>query len=131
MHRVLILEDNEDDLFFFSRAVKKSGINLSEIDFIYREDGESALTWVKENGHPELVITDNYMVPMDGVRFIESIKRLDDMKAIPVAMWTDYVDDPAIESVKDNLVSLFNKKYTEELPAWISKMIDIYVTSTA
>lgn len=127
MNTVLVLEDNEDDLFLFQYALKKIKRNIDNIQFVYCEDGEAGLNWLKKNNRPALIITDNDMMPMNGVCFVESVKSSDENRSLPIAMLTGRVNHPDLHYIRPHLVDLFDKNNTRDLSAWIEKMMTTFV----
>lgn len=129
MRTVLVLEDSEDDLFQFQYALKKTKERIADVQFVYCEDGEAGLSWLKRHGNPDLIITDNDMMPMNGICFIESMKSLEANRSLPIAMLTGHVNHPDLHYIKPHLVALFDKNNTLGLSDWIEDLLVTYVLS--
>jgi CheY-like chemotaxis protein len=124
MQTILILEDSDDDRTLLEYAARKSGIDLHKVKFEYVTDGGAALGWLYKHPRPVLIITDNNMSPMNGVSFVDTIKSLKQFESIPVAMLTGHVSDPVVQSIRYQLVSLFDKN--AELPhltRWLGDLV--------
>jgi len=73
--RVMLVDDNEDDLFFTRLALKRSGDQLEVTSFDRAQD---ALDWLQtEQGRDlHLILLDINMPSMNGFEFLEAFSRL-------------------------------------------------------
>lgn len=87
---VLLVEDNEDDVFLTKRAFKKKNI-LHEL--VVAKDGQMALDYLLgENGRealfPLLILLDLNLPKIDGIQVLEKIKITEALLGIPVVVLT-------------------------------------------
>lgn len=94
MKTVLLVEDNEDDIFFMKMACQRTGIPHA---FHVVTDGEEALQYLAGTGvfadrstHPlpDLVFLDIKLPKRDGHKVLEWIRSKDVFKNLPVVMLT-------------------------------------------
>src|SRR3954468_15906576 len=89
---ILMLEDNEDDFFFFQRGLKSSGFCgvLRRVG-----DGEEAVKYLMGEGPyseraehpmPDIIVCDIKMPRMGGFEFVSWMKADARLSAIPIAM---------------------------------------------
>ncbi len=70
--RILLVEDSEDDAYFFSRSLKKTGIAC---DFVHVWDGGEATSYLQENhDHPYLVFVDLKIPMLSGFEVLKWIQ---------------------------------------------------------
>lgn len=97
---ILLVEDNPDDVFITKRAYKKAEIDKGACLRVVN-DGEEALKFLyKEEEYneaptPSLILLDLNMPKIDGFKVLEKIKNDDDLKRIPVIVFTssDQLED--------------------------------------
>lgn len=88
--RVLVAEDNEDHLFFITRALAQYEGATFEVSTV--RDGASALDYLNQrNGYedakrPHLVILDLRMPRMGGLEVLEALRADEELCGIPVAV---------------------------------------------
>jgi CheY-like chemotaxis protein len=71
--KILLVEDTEDDAFFFRRALKKTGIKC---EFVQAWNGESAIAMLKAiQGQYPLIFLDLKMPHMDGYEVLEWVQK--------------------------------------------------------
>jgi len=75
-----LADDSADDIFFLSRAFKKSGLNAS-IDTV--QDGGEAIKFLEER-RPDLLLLDLKMPKIDGFQVLEWISGKPFLKDLPV-----------------------------------------------
>jgi len=85
--RLLHVENDENDRFFLQRAIQSS---MPAIRLTSAADGEQALAMLKGRGaeQPDLVLLDIRMPLMDGFEFLQRFMALEDIKQIPVMMFS-------------------------------------------
>lgn len=100
---ILIVEDTDEDFEMILWALKKLSIKTP----IYRcEDGDEALDFLYHRGkyadstlapRPALILLDLNLVLLDGQEVLTQIKLEDELKMIPVVVWTTSDDPKDIE----------------------------------
>ena len=89
--KILLVEDNEGDVFLTKRAFKKARISN---DIMVARDGEMAIKMLqKENEYldtpkPDIIFLDINLPKKDGKQVLAEIKKNDDLKRIPVIVLT-------------------------------------------
>ncbi|MCE0724508.1 MULTISPECIES: response regulator [Legionella] len=82
---ILLIEDDQIDQMAIQRALAELKITN---ELAIRENGEDALIYLKEIGRPCLIILDLNMPRMNGLEFLDIIKRDKLFKFIPVVVFT-------------------------------------------
>ncbi len=88
---ILLVEDNEGDVEMTRRALRTA---TPECRIAVANNGNQALEFLKKEGKhveaptPDLILLDINMPRMDGKTFLNVVKSDDDLKAIPVVMFT-------------------------------------------
>ena len=94
MKTVLLVEDNEDDIFFMKMACQRTGIPH---DFHVVTDGDEAVQYLAGTGEfadrtrhplPDLVFLDIKLPKRDGHKLLEWIRSQDVFRSLPVVMLT-------------------------------------------
>lgn len=84
MERILLVEDNPDDIFMIKRAFEKAKI-ANPIDVV--ENGEKAIDYLEEN-IPVLVLLDLKLPGISGFEVLKWIKSKERLKRVPVVILT-------------------------------------------
>lgn len=90
--RILVAEDNEDHLFFITRALREASDGALELDAV--TDGEQVLDYIHQRGEytdrlrPHMILLDLKMPKIDGLGVLEELKGDPDLRRIPVAVLT-------------------------------------------
>ncbi|MFT3998225.1 MAG: response regulator [Asticcacaulis sp.] len=88
---ILLVEDNEGDVEMTRRAIKRAGLSCR---VSVAGNGEQALEFLRRQGRyenearPALILLDINMPRMDGKVFLSVIKADEDLRTIPVVMFT-------------------------------------------
>jgi CheY-like chemotaxis protein len=91
---ILLVEDDENDVFFFRRALAKAGFELS---FHLVTDGELALQYLNGQGNyadraahplPDIVFLDLKLPYLSGMEVLESIQQKPALSQIPIIVLT-------------------------------------------
>lgn len=88
--RVLLVEDNEDDVVFLAEACAEvGGLKLLGC----AADGEEALAWLRQRRQsgqdlPDLALVDLNMPRMDGFEFLLALRRDEALAPLPVVVLT-------------------------------------------
>lgn len=84
MKRILIVEDNEDNLYLMGFIVKKGGYNVIEA-----RNGHEGVK-LAENEKPDLILMDIQLPDFDGLETTRRIRKLDSLPDIPIIALTSY-----------------------------------------
>lgn len=89
--KVLLVEDNPDDVTIVRRAMRKSDLKC---DLYVASDGEEALDMLARKGEfedtprPDLILLDINLPKIKGLEVLAKIKQDDQLKRIPVIVLT-------------------------------------------
>lgn len=85
--KLLIVDDDEDDRYLFSRALKNVGVSFS---LISAENATEALNLLRNDlpSTPDIIFLDINMPGMDGIECLAEIKRIRGLEAVKVIMLT-------------------------------------------
>ena len=86
---VLLVEDDKVDVMTVKRAFKELDIpnHLAEAG-----NGEEGLEYLKDNDNPCLILLDLNMPRMNGIEFLEEVKKDEYLRLIPVVVLTTAKD---------------------------------------
>ncbi|MDB6023128.1 MAG: putative response regulator, CheY [Pedosphaera sp.] len=116
MKTVLLVEDNEDDMFFMKMACQRTGIPHS---FHVVTDGEQAVQYLSGNGPfadrakhplPDLVFLDIKLPKRDGHTVLKWIRSQPAFKALPVVMLTNSIADSDVSRAYELGVTSYLRK---------------------
>lgn len=102
--RILLIEDDEDDVRLITRLLDQAPISL-EIEAV--ENGRRALDLLEAIGRledartPDLIILDINMPVMDGTHFLAALRRHPVFKALPVVALTTSTDVDTVRRAYD------------------------------
>lgn len=91
--KVLLVEDNDT-----YRKVVKLTLEISGFEVYEAADGQKALEVLKTTT-PHIILSDIYMPNMDGIAFLQEIKKNESLAKVPVIMLTN-VQEEIDHSVK-------------------------------
>jgi CheY-like chemotaxis protein len=100
--KILLVEDNTDDVLLTLRALQRANI-LNEV--VVARDGIEALDYVTSEGQysgreskdlPVVVLLDLKMPRMGGLEFLEKIRKINHLKFLPVVILTSSKEDKDI-----------------------------------
>jgi DNA-binding response OmpR family regulator len=103
INRILIVEDNENDLELTMDALSEHNIaNFIDI----AKDGEEALDYLlkrdkfksRESGNPVVILLDLKLPKVGGLETLEQIKKTDSLKKIPIVILTSSKEESDIIS---------------------------------
>ena len=88
--KILLVEDSDDDAFFFDLALRKTQWASERIHVI---DGRQAVDYLetsaKEEKCPDIIFLDLHMPKMTGLELLKILKADADLSHIPVVICTD------------------------------------------
>ncbi|MBK7626069.1 MAG: response regulator [Bacteroidales bacterium] len=93
LNRILLVEDNENDLELTIDAIKKNNL-ANELDIA--RDGSEALDYLfykgkwksRESGNPAVILLDLKLPKVSGMEVLKKIRETDQTKMIPVVILT-------------------------------------------
>ena len=88
-NKILIIEDNEDDILLMKMALKNE--HPVEMDLDHVLDGESALKYLQKTAQedlPDIIFLDINLPLLNGIDLLERIKKDSRWKMIPVIIIT-------------------------------------------
>ena len=92
---LLLVEDSEDDLFFFKRLCKKAGVTNP---LVVATDGQQAVNILTEavNGRqpiPQLIFLDLKLPKVDGIEVLRQVKGDERTRRIPIVLLTSSAEE--------------------------------------
>jgi CheY-like chemotaxis protein len=115
MKKILLVDDDMDLLYMLTSALKQNGYSVTAL-----ADGAAAIRAV-ETVHPDIIILDIHMPPVDGRDICFSLKNIMEHQHIPVVLYSALPEDK--ESITKCRADLFlqkplsNKEFIEEIGA--------------
>jgi DNA-binding response OmpR family regulator len=88
MHRILIVEDDEDVVNLSTRWLERAGYAVE-----HAPDGETALGLLDHDPLPALVLLDVMLPKIDGFELLRRIRADERTKTLPVVMVTSFSRD--------------------------------------
>lgn len=89
VHKILLIEDDPDDVMLISDALNETSYSLIIIN---KKNGLDALTYLNEakvkNELPSLIILDINMPVLNGKQLLAILKNEDELKPIPTIVFT-------------------------------------------
>jgi two-component system phosphate regulon response regulator PhoB len=85
MHRILIVEDDEDLVRLTTHWLEREGYTVE-----HAADGEAALEMLEKHPLPGLVLLDVMLPKIDGFEILRRIRSNERTKALPVVMVTSF-----------------------------------------
>lgn len=122
---IMIVDDDVDDRFFLETAIHKINDNISCLHAINGEDGIKqlkALTIL-----PKFIFLDLNMPVMNGKEFLSLLKSDENLKHIPVIIYTTSVSSEDMKFTSELGAAYYLPKTAdlEKLPAKVSFAIDM------
>ena len=102
--KILIADDDANDVIFLTRALEKCGIEHS-IDSV--RDGEAAIEYLKSKPNPDLVFLDLKMPKVDGFEVLDWLGGRGKLRCIPVVV----LSSSALEEDKSKALELGAREY--------------------
>jgi two-component system, response regulator len=131
--KIVLVEDNQDDIFLIQRAMKEVGI-VNEL--CIARDGAEALTLIRSVavlGHdglctqPGLILLDINLPKMNGVEVLKALKADPALRYIPVVMLTvSKRDEDIVKSYNNGCNSFIQKPVQFESFVETVKNIGLY-----
>lgn len=133
--RVLLAEDNEDDVMLIRRAFKSAEV---PVDLIVVPDGAVAMQYLhaesqfKDASRPDMVLLDINMPCKNGFEVLSEMKTTTDLRGIPVIiMTTSRRKEDVDQAYEEGACSFITKPATIEELETIARHLWTYWTSIA
>ena len=94
---MLIVDDDRDDIYFFSKALETFD---TTIGLITAGNGFEALDRLEEQV-PDIILLDLNMPKMNGITFLHTIKKMRHLKDIPVIIYTSHLSVFDVEELME------------------------------
>ena len=85
---ILLIDDDEDELEIFTGALTQVPFPIECKQATSAEDGLNMLKTFR----PDYIFVDYNMPKQNGLACLEEIKKLSELKAIPVILYSNYID---------------------------------------
>ncbi|HUS07690.1 MAG TPA: response regulator [Bryobacteraceae bacterium] len=88
---VLLVEDNEGDIYLFRQALQAAGL---DVHLTILEDGLEAIAFARREGKfagssvPDLAVLDLNLPRVGGIEVLEAFRRIKDFERVPVFIMT-------------------------------------------
>ena len=89
-HSILIVDDDEDDLFLLETRIRQCQPNLT---LIFARNGVEASSRLTEGLRPNLILADSQMPLMNGYEFLQWLTASPAYQHIPIIIWTGDISD--------------------------------------
>jgi len=125
MINILIVEDNEDDLFFIKKALSNDEYNLKVI-----ESGIDAYNYLlNPESNPDIVLLDNNLPEMSGLEILQNIFKITDKYSF-IFLTVDNTLSMVVEAMRSGALDFIVKSsdLKNELPQKIEKVYEIHKT---
>ena|ERR1700754_2495216 len=109
LKHILLIDDDEDDGFFFEMALEELG---RPVKFTFDQDGNAVLIRLQENSipAPDLLFLDWNMPKLTGRQFLAAIRSIPQYAAIPIIIYTTSQAQEDKDSAKQLGASYFLSK---------------------
>ncbi|MGK4566267.1 response regulator [Flavobacterium sp. 3HN19-14] len=87
IHTILLVDDDPDDQMLFSEALSEAN---AAVIYTSANDGVEALEQLNPGGKPlpDLIFMDVNMPRMDGISCLKEIRKIEQLRGIPVVMYS-------------------------------------------
>lgn len=101
---ILFADDDSDETYLFNEALEHSGL---DVVLSYANDGNSLLSFLKNNTLPDVVIIDINMPYKDGLEALTEIKTHPEFAALPLVIYSTSKNANIIEASFQKGANLF------------------------
>lgn len=124
---ILLVEDDQVDVLTTRRALKEIHVTNP---LVVCENGEEGLAWLRDNAEvPCLVLLDLNMPVMNGIEFLEHIKRDARLRRIPtVVLTTSEEQEDKVRTFDLGIVGYMAKSVDYRRFVEVMRSIDLYWT---
>lgn len=107
-NKIMIVDDSKVVRIKTSRVLSAAGFEV-----VTAEDGMDALRNIKENGLPDVMITDIEMPNLDGMKLTEVIRRHPKTSTLPIVMITSHTEAHKAQAALLNVNVFLSKPYAD------------------
>ena len=111
--RILVIDDNESDVFLLDRALKKQDFSF---DLVHLLSGGEAIAFIRRQGAyadaaiPELILLDLNLSKYTGEDILREIRSAGHLSGVPICVWSSSQSRRDESQLKDLGVSCFIPK---------------------
>lgn len=123
---ILIVEDDDVDVMTMQRAFKEIHVPNP---VVRQENGELAIEYLRDrrNATPCIILLDLNMPVMNGIEFLEVVKRDDDLRRIPVVVVTTSKEqEDKVNSFNFSVAGYMEKPVDYRRFVDVVRSIDVY-----
>lgn len=113
--RILVIEDNDSDVFLLERALKKQDLKF---ELVHLPNGDAALAFIRRQGDwakaavPDLILMDLNLSRYTGEDILHEIRAAKELDGVPVCAWSSSQSRRDQAPLKDLGVCQFISKPT-------------------
>ncbi len=125
--KLLIIEDNEGDIFLMTEVIQEMGLN----DIVIKKDGKSALDFLQHtDDRPNLIFLDINLPKINGFEVLEFIRSAEDLQNIPVVIFsTSSSNEDIVKAYNRNASCFLTKKENfDDFQEVMIKSINFWLT---
>ena len=130
--RILVAEDNEDHLFFITRALTEASDGELQIDTV--TDGAAVLDYIHQRGEyadklrPHMILLDLKMPKVDGIGVLRELKGDPELRRIPIAVLTssDRPEDITASYQQGSNTYIVKPTSFSDLREWLQAVNDFW-----
>ena len=100
-NKILLVEDNPNDILLTQRAFKKCGVFISNCQLDCVTDGVEAVEYLSRNPKPTVILVDLHLPRMDGFELLEYLRSNETTKLIPIIILTSSTEEKDIKYAYD------------------------------
>ena len=115
---VLVVDDNQDVVQLLSIALDSAGFKV-----FVAGDAKSGLEMLSKN-NVELIISDINMPGMNGIEFLQAVRRLPEYKTKPAVLISGYYPPSELEKLKTKLKNIFVFQKPLDIPSFVKTVKD-------
>ena len=105
-HRILICDDNDDDVYILLDALKNVGVSF---DYVRARDGAEALDFLTSQVGFDLAILDQWLPRKSGLEVIQTLRSTGVFPKCPIVFLTSGIGKEQKELAAMGVHSLFDK----------------------
>lgn len=125
--KLLIIEDNEGDIFLMTEVTQEMGLN----DIVIKKDGKAALDFLQHtDDRPNLIFLDINLPKINGFEVLEFIRSTENLQDIPVVIFsTSSSKEDIVKAYHSNASCFLTKNENfDDFQQVMSKSINFWLT---